>query len=408
MHFNKTDKIFSLLLFEGLLFIIIITSAKIPASWSILNGIKFFSPTIFAAYLVLRYRKKINFPLSIDKTNTTITLLLYGYGLLSLIWSSNLIYGINKLIGLLLIELPLIISAIILIRTYGGKFLKVLQYCFILVGILLTIFFFVTGPFSYTNSLNDYGYTHVGYGRLISYAFLLAMIGTMLKKSFSPLIIIAAAFLGSGLVLSGLRGALIAVIVTIGFFLYNHRFTDLKNAAFHFISIVLFIFLFVYFQPSLYKNIEKRISNLSTVVENKGETDGSISARMRAYEISFNMFLDKPFFGQGIGGFNQIYKNNELPKIIEYPHNLFVEIIVELGVIGFILFGILLWRVARNIRKINEVLFLLLINGFMLSLFSGNIVDQKIVLVLLGTFTVLPNMEKNILLKKVVMRENYG
>ena len=44
----------------------------------------------------------------------------------------------------------------------------------------------------------------------------------------------------------------------------------------------------------------------------------------------------------------------------------------------------------------------------MLSFFSGNIVDQKILLVSVGTFTVLPNMEKNILLKKVVMRENYG
>lgn len=324
------------LFFEGLLFITIITAAKIPISWSILNGIKFFSPTIFVAYLVLRYRKKINLTVPVDKINTTIVLLLYIYGLSSLIWSSNPIYGTNKLIGLVMIELPLICSAIILGSTYGGKFLQVLEFCFILVGILLAIFFFSTGPFSYTNTLNDYGYTHVGYGRLVSYAFLLAMIGTMLKKSFSPLIIIAAAFLGSGLILSGLRGALIAVLVTMGIFFYNRSFTELKNAAFRLFSLGLLIFLFVYFQPALYKNIEKRIANLSTVAAPKGEVDGSITARIKAYEISFNMFLEKPFFGQGIGGFNQVYKNNELPKTIEYPHNLFAEIIVELGLIGFI------------------------------------------------------------------------
>lgn len=408
VYFNKIYKNHSPLFFEGLVFFIIITVAKIPVTWSTLSDLRFFSPTIFFSYLVLRYRTKIKFPQSINKINIATALLLSVHGLLSLIWASNLTYGINKLIGLSIIELPLICSAFMLGNIYGEKFIKVLESCFIIVGILLTIFFFVTGPFSYNNVVDHYGYTHVGYGRLISYAFLLSLFNVILNKDFSLLMFITTALLGSGLFLSGLRGAIIAVLSTMGFFLYNRSFADLKNSAFRLVGLILLIFLFVYFQPTLYSSVKKRIVSISTVVISKDVSDGSINSRIQAYEISFNMFLEKPFFGQGIGGYNQVYKNNELPKTIEYPHNLFVEIIVELGLIGFILFGILFWRAARNIRKINEIIFLIFTNSLLLSLFSGNIADQKILIVLVGTFTVLPNAEKNILLRKVVMRENYG
>jgi len=381
--------------YEGFLFMLIIFSAKSPVSWNLLSSIKSFTPLIFLAFLVVRYKTKIILPEYKDKYSLILISLFSTICLLSLLWSSNTTYGLNKLWGIVLIIIPLTGSYLILDKLYGYRLLKVLFFWLVFIGILLTIIFFATHPFSYKNSLNELGYSHVGYGRLISYAFILSLVNILLKIELSTSRILVAAFLGSGLVLSGLRGAWISVIISTIFFLLNQDTNVIKNYAFRIVLVIPIIVLIILIQPKYYQNIEKRIANLKSIVVANSNFDGSINARMQAYEVSYNMFLDKPFTGRGIGGFNIVYKNKKLPQAIEYPHNMLVEVLVELGLVGFSLLMLLFWLTAKKIKRINGVLYLIFLNGFILSLFSGNIADQKILFVLIGAFTFRPNNWKN-------------
>lgn len=69
--------------------------------------------------------------------------------------------------------------------------------------------------------------------------------------------------------------------------------------------------------------------------------DYSSLARLEIYENAARMFMDNPILGVGLNNFSVVYSSyliEELEKIIPFAHNIYVEVLVETGIVGFCAF----------------------------------------------------------------------
>lgn len=86
-----------------------------------------------------------------------------------------------------------------------------------------------------------------------------------------------------------------------------------------------------------------------------GEYKGQDTAQIRLYlwEGTGGLLLDRPFFGAGLDGFKELYATNySLPQyreFLQYPHNFFLTVFSELGVLGFLTFTFLLGRLSSRL-----------------------------------------------------------
>ncbi|WP_162895159.1 O-antigen ligase family protein [Rhizobium terrae] len=102
--------------------------------------------------------------------------------------------------------------------------------------------------------------------------------------------------------------------------------------------ILLTISFWSTFQPN---GNAGRLLNFSTY---GGEYDSSSVERRYRFKAAENIFLDQPVFGVGAGGFH-------LATGLGYPHNLFLEIASEFGVIGLLSLAFIILAVVLAIVR---------------------------------------------------------
>lgn len=92
--------------------------------------------------------------------------------------------------------------------------------------------------------------------------------------------------------------------------------------------------------------------------------DPNVEARVRYLEVAWNAFLDAPL-GIGIGGFASFGQD-------EYPHNVYVEVGLELGFAGL---AVLIWWVAVSLRAAagSPPMVALVVATSAFALFSGSL-----------------------------------
>ncbi len=71
--------------------------------------------------------------------------------------------------------------------------------------------------------------------------------------------------------------------------------------------------------------------------------------RFNYYAFAIEAWLRAPIFGNGLGSFSLLYKNMELYGV--QPHNAFLEILAEYGVVGLALFLLVLGHVFGQVRR---------------------------------------------------------
>ncbi|MBD1429765.1 O-antigen ligase family protein [Sphingobacterium litopenaei] len=118
------------------------------------------------------------------------------------------------------------------------------------------------------------------------------------------------------------RGAFLALIITLIILLVNGN----RTFRIKFIQIILFstpLFIWLFFKVG--SGIFDRLENLNNI-----SNDNSASTRLTLWDNSLNEFMDSPLLGGRleIGGI--------------YPHNIFIEIMMATGLIGFLSFLIFL------------------------------------------------------------------
>ena len=185
--------------------------------------------------------------------------------------------------------------------------------------------------------------------------------------------------------LAGARGPFISLVLSfiIYFLIFNK--TNIKNKLLYF---SLFLIIGYFSITILVPNIIGRFIVL--------RHDYSSLARIYSAIQSFHYFLKNPLFGWGTGSFSALVN-----EVIKYPHNIFLELAMETGIIGLIIFIVFVYyflskffHLKKSIDK-NEEINLLSISLliFLFSLFnaqfSGDITHNPLIWFAGGTIAVI-------------------
>jgi O-antigen ligase len=191
----------------------------------------------------------------------------------------------------------------------------------------------------------------------------------VLNKIILALSIIFMLFLSS-------KGAILFLIVVFFVKLIAERKISFKN--------IMAIFFFMVIPVYLFSNVifEKLLNRIYLGSDFK--EDVSTQTRILLLEKGLQQFYDNPFFGTGIGGFG-ILEDGIDGRLA--PHNIFIEVFMESGIVGgaiFVLMVVVLFNQIRKNKKIDaedlRVKTLLNITFFLLMIdfVSGFIEDLRL------------------------------
>ena len=175
------------------------------------------------------------------------------------------------------------------------------------------------------------------------------------------------------LIVVGKRGPMLWGIVNI--YICYYLLTKIR---FRFYMVFFIIGVSLYFAKDEMFNIissyaPRTVERIQNSLEN-GDTDGRLdfnNAEQSTYLIGLKNFSESPLFGSyfRLKTNYQTYKGH-------YPHNIFVEILMTLGVIGISLFLYLLFKAYRNCRSIFCGKRMLSIFGFVIFFLSSFLMLQ--------------------------------
>jgi len=257
-----------------------------------------------------------------------------AYLSITLLYSSNSNYGAQKIINIIISDIPNIFVLFYLIAHRQKEPYEEYLVYIIAVGFILTLIaVLIIQPFDQSTSYyyETGRWSHVFIGRTISFLTLIVFLYLLSEKKSKEIVIYFFIFtIGLYITyLTGLRSALIGLsLCTIAAIIWNLYKKNLSKS--HFYSMILILIVtaaLIYITPQGFST-QERLSNLAKVEDLDFGGDAPILTRLESYKISWQMFLEKPIIGYGFGSFNG-YKNIEWTTIQKYPHNIILVILLE-------------------------------------------------------------------------------
>ena len=255
--------------------------------------------------------------------------------------------------------------------------------------------------------------THIGAGWLMGMAVLLALYYRRLFERRLPQSLVMLFYLPVlvvGLLASVSRGPILSLVpvLVITSLLLNAR-QQLVPRIVKILGVLAFLLAsYVAFSSFIQgiPELREKYANKTTELEQlwQGEqTAHSGGQRLGLYESALQSMSERPFFGLGVGGWS-VYRygreaNRLDPTVEADPHNLFLQVGAEEGVVGLIALFAFLGTVVSAIRRIfdatgNRFLVLpgLLMFVVSTSMFSGDLDDDRIVWMLCGVIFAISRM----------------
>jgi O-antigen ligase len=119
-----------------------------------------------------------------------------------------------------------------------------------------------------------------------------------------------------------------------------------------------------------------------------GSSSGSGGERVGLYRTTLAALPKQPLLGSGIGSWSTFYYGSDQRN---YPHNLFLEIAFEEGLVGFtaflallLLVGLSLYRMIGDSQLHFLALGLVVLYCVIISLFSGDLDDNRLLWLWIG------------------------
>ena len=294
-------------------------------------------------------------------------------------------YGIDKFVSFSLIVIP---SCYIAIEVLNKQDIN--KFLWILVGVSTMLMILGYMNYEEISSYRGGRMTVMGGGPIVFGRWMLIAVLVILfnKNKYSKyLYLLLPLFLFMAFT-AGSRGPLYAfVIIILFYFLFSLRRNFLKIIIFSFLGII-------------------SITTLSLTEKDKGAGSQSTSrifnassgayARLDRVQRSIKLIFKAPF-GVGIGNWAQ--ESNKFSDLShpdkEYAHNIFLELINESGFIVLLLFVILLISIVDSSFLLFffqghyyffRLIFILFFYLFINSLVSGDIVDNRLMFIMLALF----------------------
>ncbi|WP_069470692.1 O-antigen ligase family protein [Candidatus Marithrix sp. Canyon 246] len=175
-------------------------------------------------------------------------------------------------------------------------------------------------------------------------------------------------------------------------------------------SIFLVILTVLVYQSS--QILKDRLDNISEGVQDykHSETNTSIKMRLEFNENSLNLITEKPIFGHGTGSFSYEYQKLAQDKQIQTtknPHNEYLMIGVQWGVIGIALFIALLYIMWLKATMMAQGLIVTIAIGCLFNSFWLDSTEGHVFAYLIGIFyggIKLTNTKKSIIEMKSYLK----
>ena len=290
--------------------------------------------------------------------------------------------GLIKYFNFIFIVVPLVI---IVLETF--KYNDVRIFFKILLGFifLLSLIGFFAGDVTATGRISALGGGPIVFARWMNIGLIILFFikqSSINKKS----ILLMLFFLVLSLA-AGSRGPIFSLAITFAVYFF-------LNFQKVFLRVLFFSFLIA--SIAFFSGINTSILGIGKTERLVTKDNRSKNARMVFASRSFDLMSHYPL-GVGLGNW-QVYANKIKPTHLlkhQYPHNLVLEIFVELGIISGILFLILLLKILfynykkMYLNKNNEhsfypllfyLQFYLIINSF----FSGSLNDSRLLFVIMA------------------------
>lgn len=268
-----------------------------------------------------------------------ITYLAWGFGffilsLISCFWSTSVDLAISSVLST--IQIFMVGTAIILYMDSSKKINYVM--CFVIISsLVLCLRLVVEAPIEAWG--NERISNYIGYGNnsasnILAYTSLVTffMFHRISKRKMKLVFIILTFIFILMALMCGSKKAILISIIGIGlqFILYSkNRYVLFKRLIITGIITFLLLVIIMNFEP-LYNVLGRRVEQMFLAFENEGEGDYSTKDRIQFTYRAIEVFKEHPLIGVGIDNFRLFNSNNY------YAHNNFVEILADLGVIGFI------------------------------------------------------------------------
>lgn len=187
------------------------------------------------------------------------------------------------------------------------------------------------------------------------------------------LICIFSLFAGGG------RGAMCVVIAILLYYLISYKPHGSKRGLIFGVFIIcIFIIAFRFLSTtSIFSQGYNRIINFFM-----GSQDQSSKERMYLYSSAIQLFQDNPFLGYGVGG--------SLGELNIWSHNVFLDIMIDYGILGLLVFAITVilsfYRILKltKISRSEEIAFIFGLCSFIELLFSGSYLSDAGIWYLFG------------------------
>jgi O-antigen ligase len=160
--------------------------------------------------------------------------------------------------------------------------------------------------------------------------------------------------------LTNTRSTVVAILISLLYLVLKGRNFLSVSGYFRLISFLIICFTGIaIFISSSPESFERIIFGLERLFY--GEFEESEDDRLGAWMYSILLFSENPILGIGSGNFEQYY--------IAYPHNIFLEVLAENGLVGFILLFVMIFTGMKCAFHANNKASILAGALFLLSLF---------------------------------------
>jgi len=321
--------------------------------------------------------------------------------ILSYFYAPNTVLMQEKTFKYLGLTTPAFLFVYLLIR--DKKSLKMFLAFLSIISLVLSIISFtLTSSVSGFVGFNDGNY--LGLGRIngigLAVIIFLGVFNSEIRRGkvflllFSSIIAISLLSTGGRMpVISVMCAALIVMVSSIKIKNGNLTFPSYFKKTLLIIPISIGAVYFAY-----KKGIIDQFLNRFLVLFYESSGGSSSVGRLERYYLSFELWKDNFVFGTGFGGFGFYYTNDQSH---DYPHNLFLEMLSELGLLGFMTITVLViivlircFKLTKNKKIRNDSLFITTIIVsliiFINAMVSGDVNENRILFTFLAILSLLP------------------
>lgn len=295
--------------------------------------------------------------------------------LLSLTYSENPYYGSLKILNFSIGTIPAVLAFYYLIITFNEVRYKIFFTALFVEIVLLIAAITLMKPFSYDGStpITLTQWSHVIYGHFtapVYILFLLALLNTKKKKQIA-FFAAGALICFYGTYISGLKSAFYGASLFTAIILIVYLFKKLLSVkSFLIIASVILLSIILMVLTS-----DKELIQRFNIFDPDFDVVSS-TVRLEALKISWDIFDHNPLIGMGFGGFK--ISGTPLAQNVNYPHNIFAEFGVELGITGLLIFTYVLYLIFSSTQRISFNVTIFFCFALWFALFSKDIPSNVI------------------------------